>query len=252
MLEGWCFDFRIKIPRKKPNNLHQLLSRLVHNGPHQWESSRASPGPWEQLPGCAAENANKTNSWGEERINSGLSQSFPRFIIPSQVDTSQPGLVLQSNVGKPSSSSFLYGADVIPIDPTTVVARTPLGVPKSSINEVLELEMGFKPMILRTLTAKVTFYLKVKEGHSACQMTQTCFKLLLKINKAEYLTNLNSLLAPYGLTGEVLTSSSVLDIEEHIFSSINRSIQLKSSLNLLPVPSKFWKMSPHVEEGLRS
>ena len=262
ILEGWCFDFRMKISQKKtqvitPNSTPDWSIMDPTNGnllELQQVQEYSYLGVMQKITLKLTTEAKNASMLASAKAFQGTLFRL-KSTLPDQVATYR---AMWENIALPS---FLYGADVIPIDPTTVealdkiqrfVARTLLGVPKSSINEVAVLEMGFKPMILRILTAKVKFYLKVKEGRSACKMTKTCLDLLLGMGNSTYLNNLNSLLAQYNLTHDTLTGSSLSDIEAQIINNVTMSVQLKSSLNLLPIPTKFWKMSAHVEEGLWS
>lgn len=64
------------------------------------------------------------------------------------------------NIAMPA---ILYAADVLPIDMSTIIAlqdiqrgigKAVLNVPRSTANEVVELELGLKPVLLKVLSLK--------------------------------------------------------------------------------------------------
>ena len=48
-----------------------------------------------------------------------------------------------------------------------IVGNSILGVPKSTAKEVVELELGLKPILLNVLTAKIKFFLETSSA-KAC------------------------------------------------------------------------------------
>jgi len=175
-----------------------------------------------------------------------------RNTMPDQVDSYR---AMWENIALPS---ILYGCDALPIDELTIyklelaqrhIARSLLGVPKSSLNEITQLEMGFKPIILLVLQSKIKFYLKTQDQTKGCIATSKCMDMLKTLRKSEYLCNLDILLKEFGLTYLMIDDTSVAKIEGIIISRLLTSLSDRSSLKILPAPTKFWRMSVHVEEG---
>ena len=149
------------------------------------------------------------------------------------------------NIAKPA---ILYGMEAIPVDLATVrklddyqrqIAKALLGVPKSTVNEVVELEMGFKTFTQRLLEIKLKFFLSLKNKTSACVVSQVCLELLMEIPLSEYLANLDELLQPLGVTARMVDSTIFEAIEQFYQSKLLSKIATMDSLMLMPIPTEW-------------
>ena len=104
------------------------------------------------------------------------------------------------------------------------VAKVLLGVGTSTIGAVSELEMGFRPFHMRILIAKINFYLKVKSGKGKCELSRTCLELLGTLQTLAYLSDLERLLEPVGLTLDQVGKDSVQVIREHFESGNSENV----------------------------
>ena len=64
-----------------------------------------------------------------------------------------------------------------------------------------------------------------------------------------YISNLSSMLAPYGLTIATLPSLTHRALSDHHQRILLARVQSLSSLSLLPIPRVWWKLQLHVEES---
>ena len=93
-------------------------------------------------------------------------------------------------------TAILYAADVLPIDMSTINAiqdiqrggKAILNVPRSTANEVVVLELGLRPVLLKVLSLKINFYLSSKP----CQTTKLCLQLLEESGDSEFIKNYDS------------------------------------------------------------
>ena len=72
-----------------------------------------------------------------------------------------------------------------------ILGKWILGVPRSTANSFVYLELGFKPMITR-------IFLRVKSPRG-CKLTKKCLKLQEKDDNFMYMSNLKEYLSRYGL-----------------------------------------------------
>ena len=92
-------------------------------------------------------------------------------------------------------TAILYAADVLLIDMSTInaiqdiqrgVGKAILNVPRSTANEVVVLELGLRPVLLKVLSLKINFYL------SSNQTTKLCLQLLEESGDSEFINNFDS------------------------------------------------------------
>ena len=94
-------------------------------------------------------------------------------------------------------TAILYAADVLLIDMSTInaiqdiqrgVGKAIFNVPRSTANEVVVLELGLRPVLLKVLSLKINFYLSSKP----CQTTKLCLQLLEESGDSEFIKNYDS------------------------------------------------------------
>ena len=146
-------------------------------------------------------------------------------------------------------TAILYAADVLLIDMSTInaiqdiqrgVGKAILNVPRSTANEVVVLELGLRPVLLKVLSLKINFYL------SSNQTTKLCLQLLEESGDSEFIKNYDSSKTFWSF------HRNSGHIEGKIVSNIHSAIFRKPSLSTLPLSVSLWKPSPHLSEGLWS
>ena len=201
ILEGWCYNFRMKISAKK--------TQVIAQGEFDWVITDTDGGDLIQLRQVAEYKylgVEQKLSLTETSRAKGLSMvdrakkyrgAIARLkrTVPDQVAVYR---ALWESVAVPG---ILYGAEALPVSMAVIkelddiqrwVAKVLLGVGTSTIGAVSELEMGFRPFHMRILIAKINFYLKVKSGKGKCELSRTCLELLGTLQSSAYLSDLES------------------------------------------------------------
>ena len=260
ILEGWCYDFRMKVSKKKtqvisPNKSYLWTLTDLEDEAHLLELQHVDEykylGVMQKLTlrDTAVSKQNAMISRATTYKNSILRL---RNTLPDKLDVSR---ATWENIAIPS---ILYGADVLPVDLVTIgkldevqnyIAKVLLGVPKSSSNKGCQLEMGFKPFHLRLLHIKLKFYLNLLNKRNQCLISQKCLSLLQEAPSSDFLDNIRDLLKPLGVLLENVSDSTLTTLENYHKSLYFRAINDLKSLQLLPLPTSFWKKGAHVEEG---
>lgn len=263
ILEGWCFDFRMKVSKKKtqvisPDKSYVWTITDLEDEANLLELKHVDE--YKYL-GVVQKLSLRDTTVAKQSAMVSRATTYKNSILrlrntlPDKLDVSR---ATWENIANPS---ILYGADVLPVDLATIakldeiqnyIAKVLLGVPKSSSNKGCQLEMGFKPYHLRVLHIKLKFYLNVHLKRNRCTVTQRCLALLWEAPSSDYLDNLRDLLMPLGIALEDVSDSTITALEDYHKSLFFRAINDLKSLKLLPLPSSFWKKSVHVEEGVWS
>ena len=259
ILEGWCFNFRMKISHKKTqvitptNNITWTITDLsgeVNLLELQKVQEYTYLGVIQKLSVTATADK-KSDSMVQRAKTYKNSLLRLRSTIPDKTDAYRAAW---ENVAIPS---ILYSADVLPVTYETIghlddiqhiVAKVLLGVPKSSTNLAALVELGMKPFHLRILEVKLRFYIKVSKGLTNCRTTQACMNLLKASPTSEYLNNLSDLLKPLNLSIDKIDDQSFEKLDSYHKSLVYRIFPMKT-MRLMPLPISWWKKSPHVEEG---
>ena len=262
VLEIWCIDFRMKIGTNKT----QLVTPSSVQG---WSVLDTTSGDLEELVtvddyrylGIHQKLTLRKTSNEKCRSMVTKARSYAKTILRLKSTLPDKTEVYRSIWDNIAMPAILYGADVLPIDPDTIteiqtlqriIGKSILGVPKSSANEVVELELGLKPVLLRVLTSKIKFLVDTSSDTKACQTTKMCLGLLKHSGNSEYLKNFDILLEPFGLSTDTVTNDSIKQITQLIQSNILENVRNKPSLSTIPLTGVFWKPSIHVAEGLWS
>ena len=258
ILEGWCYNFRMKISAKK--------TQVIAQGEFDWVITDTDGGALIELKQVSEYKylgVEQKLSLTETSKAKGLSMvdrakkyrgAIARLkrTVPDQVAVYR---ALWESVAVPG---ILYGVEALPVSMAVIkelddiqrwVAKVLLGVGTSTIGAVSELEMGFRPFHMRILVAKVNFYLKVKSGKGKCELSRTCMELLGTLQSSAYLLDLERLLEPVGLTLDQVDRESVQVVQEYFESEVIQIMSTKTTLMLMPIPFKWWSLSSHVEEG---
>ena len=263
ILEGWCFDFRMKISKKKtqvisPNRFKTWSITNLDEEANLIELKQVDEykylGVIQKLTFRQTADAKQHSMVQRATLYKNTILRL-RSTLPDKVE------VYRSTWENVAVPSILYGADVLSVDKETIskldeiqyyIAKVLLGVPKSSSNKGCEAEMGFKPFHLRILHIKLRFYLNLHLRRGKCTVSQRCLDLLKAAVQSDYLENLRDLLKPLGVSLEEVSDSTLTALEDHHKAVTYRAINDLRSLKLLPIPLIFWKKSAHVEEGLWS
>ena len=260
ILEGWSYDFRMKVSRKKtevisPSSEKTWFLTDLSNECELLELKQVEEykylGIMQKLTVKATQ-----DSKGAAMIKKALTYKNNilrlRCMLPDKVAVYR---AIWENIAIPS---ILYGAEVIPVDTETIkkldeyqrqIAKSLLGVPKSTLNEVMEVEMGFKPFTQRLLEIKLKFFLSLRDKTNECLTSQTCLELLLEIPQSAYLDNLTELLKPLDVDVKMVDGSVFQSIENFYKAYLLSKIANNASFKLMPIPTVWWKKSAHVEEG---
>ena len=259
IIEGWCYDFKMKISQKKTQVIspesNQTWSLLDLNKGDLIELQQVKD--YTYLGVKQKLTVKATSSCKEDQMVK-KAQKYANNIlrlrrtVPDQVDTYR---AIWENIAIPT---ILYAVEVIPIGKELIqkldliqrtVARTLLGVPRSSLNQVSEVEMGFKPFLLRILTIKLKFFIKVQNGDSRCSTTQTCQRLLIESGSSEYLSNLDELLGCVKVTHKNIDNSTLSLVNDYHTDLLVQALATRKTFRIMPIPKRWWKKSSHVEEG---
>ena len=149
--------------------------------------------------------------------------------------------------------------DVIPVPATVVsalesilnqVGKAVLAVPQSMASPVVPLELGWKPIQLLIDHSILRFFLRVTNpGFQGIALVRSCMDWNLRHGATEYISNLSSMLDPYGLTVTDLPSLHHRALSAHHQHILLARVQSLSSLSLLPIPRVWWKLPLHVKES---
>ncbi|HBI40105.1 MAG TPA: hypothetical protein DDY16_04070 [Tenacibaculum sp.] len=169
-------------------------------------------------------------------------------------DKSEVLVKMWENVAIPA---ILYGVEALPtpLDLASeletiqlILGKWILGVPRSTANSFVYLELGFKPMITRILMTKLSFYLRIKSANG-CKLSKKCLELQEADDSFVYMRNFKEYLSHYDLdvTGIDQTTPKLVLGKAH--QKILNDVSEKSSLRLLPLSLKPWKCQKYIEES---
>ena len=262
ILEIWCMDFRMRIGAKKTQLITPISEKI-------WSIIDVTTGDIQDLETVESYKylginqkitLRKTaNAKGKAMISKANYYASTILRLKSTVpDKLEVYRATWENIATPA---ILYGADVLPVTMDTInelemiqrrVGKAVLGVPTNSANEVVELELGIKPFLLKILSMKINFFLSTKSDKTACNTTKLCLEILECSGDSEYIKNFNDLLSPFGLSVSTLTDSSISVVNIAVENRILEGVRAKTSLSTVPLTGSFWKPSPHLSEGLWS
>ena len=259
ILEGWCFNFRMRISQKKtqvitPTNSSSWSITDLSDEVGLLELQRVQEYTYLGVTQKLSVNATahkKSESMVQRAITYKNSLLRMRSTVPDKTDTFRAAW---ENVAVPS---ILYGADVLPVTQETIdqiddvqhiVAKVLLRIPKSSVNLAALVELGMKPFHLRILEVKLRFYIKVTKHLNNCKTTQPCMDLLKNSSHSEYLSNLSDLLKPIDVSISNIDDQTLEKLASYHKSLVYGIFKMKT-MRLMPLPISWWKKGAHVEEG---
>ena len=148
--------------------------------------------------------------------------------------------------------------DVIPISKNVIqelesiqlrVGKSTLGVPKSTANPFVYLELGWKPIRLHLEESLLRFYKRVNSTtFKGSQLVNSCMEWNIINNNTKYmkyLTSMMTIMNPESLPLQEIEHNHLL---QHHKLQILRRVQELESLRIMPIPRRWWKPSPFVEE----
>ena len=152
-----------------------------------------------------------------------------------------------------------YATDAVPISETTIseleviqnkIGKSLLSIPQSSGNTVVQMELGWKPIWLLIELSKLRFFLRVSNHEFiGMSLVKSCLELNLSNLQTLYYTNLMSLLGKYASSLQDLNHVTPKQLHQWHEQKVISVIQEMVTLKLMPLPTKWWKMQPHVEES---
>ena len=261
ILEGWCFNFNMKISAKK--------TQIIAPTDCDWSITNSETGELIgllQVDDYRYLGVDQKVSLMETSKTKGLSMIAKakkyrgaiarlRRTIPDQISVFR---AMWESVAVPG---ILYGVEGLVIDPAVIteldaiqvwIAKVLLGVGASTASCVSELEMGFKPFHLRILTLKINFYLKVKNGKSKCDLSRSCLSLMESLEHSSFLDNLGTLLRRIGVTVDDIDDTTLPRLNDYHIGIITQELQNKPTMMLMPVPFKWWAQNAYIAEGFWS
>ena len=141
---------------------------------------------------------------------------------------------------------ILYATDVIPISDKVIqelesiqqrVGKSILGVPQSTANPVVYLELGWKPIRLHLEESLLRFYKRVNsETFKGSQFVKSCMEWNITNNNTKYMKYLTSMMDinnPESLSLQEIEHKHLL---EHHKLQILQRVQEQDSLRIMPIP----------------
>ena len=152
---------------------------------------------------------------------------------------------------------MLQSTDAIPISKAVVdeleiiqnqAGKALLGVPQSTANVVVQVELGWKPVKLLVELNKLRFLQRVmSESFQGSQLLRSCMEWNLKAENSFYTNNLMSILSHHGSNPQELLGVSKKQLHQVYELRCLTQIQEMTTLRLLPIPRKWWTLQIHVE-----
>ena len=153
----------------------------------------------------------------------------------------------------------MYATDAVPISDATIaeleiiqnqIGKSLLGVPQSSANTVVQVELGWKPMRLWIELNKLRFFLRVTSAEFiGSSIVKSCMEWNLRNPQTLYYSNLMSVLGTYAPTHQDLKNVSKKQVHQCHEQKVIADIQEMVTLKLMPLPKYLWKMPNHIEDA---
>ena len=260
ILEQWCSDFRMKISISKtsvvtsledyeclitdPDSMEEEIVNHVSNYKYLGITQYATP--WRT-----------SQKKGESMV--ARARVYKNVILRTrsqQLDNTAAMSALWQNIAIPG---IMYATDAVPISDATIaeleiiqnqIGKSLLGVPQSSANTVVQVELGWKPMRLWIELNKLRFFLRVTSAEFiGSSIVKSCMEWNLRNPQTLYYSNLMSVLGTYAPTHQDLKNVSKKQIHQRHEQKVIVDIQEMVTLKLMPLPKYWWKMSNHIEDA---
>ena len=219
ILEQWCSDFWMKISISKtsvvtsledyeclitdPDSMEEEIVNHVSNYKYLGITQYATP--W------------RTSQKKGESIVA-RARVYKNVILRTryqQLDNTAAMSALWQNIAIPG---IMYATDAVPISDATIaeleiiqnqIGKSLLGVPQSSANTVVQVELGWKPMRLWIELNKLRFFLRVTSAEFiGSSIVKSCMEWNLRNPQTLYYSNLMSVLGTYAPTHQDLKNVS--------------------------------------------
>ena len=156
---------------------------------------------------------------------------------------------LWQNVAIPG---IMYAVDAVPIPEASIteleviqnqIGKSLLGIPQSSANTVIQVELGWKPDRLLIELNKLRFFHRVSNPDFAgSSLVKSCFEWNLRNPHTLYYSNLMSGLNKYAATPLILKEVTSKQLHQFHEQKVITDIQELVTLKLMPLPKKWWKI----------
>ena len=257
ILEQWCRDFRMKISAAKTSvitpdtDLECLITDLISG-----EVDVIEHVSHYKYLGILQFSTPKRTSKSKSDLMITRAKQFKSTILRTSmpyVDRIAACSSIWINVALPS---ILYGTEVIPVAESTIselesiqnsLGKSILGLPVSTANPVINIELGWKPIGLHIAKSKLGYFKRVSDSSfKGSPLVKSCMIWNVASQTSLYMKNLNESLEIFFPTGGSIESLTVKAVHEHYEAVISAQVQLLPSLRLLPIPRKWWKPAPHL------
>ena len=154
---------------------------------------------------------------------------------------------VRNNVAIPA---ILHGTDVVPVSGETIsnlnvvqnkLGKSLLGIPPSTGNPVVNVELGWKPFHLRVSQAKLSYFKHVQDlGFKGSPLVAVCMLWNVSFSQTLYMKNLREMFSLYSSGDDFLSLTVKVLCAFHEQSTLSK-IQLLPLLRLMPILRKWWR-----------
>ena len=174
--------------------------------------------------------------------------------VPGQIDVFR---LAWENVAVPA---ILYGIEGVPVDDETMskldkiqdsIAYSLLGLHKSTISLVSEIEIGFKPFSFRIVEAKIKFWITLNDHLNSEKNLEALnnLNLLIKLKDTNFILNLRKFLEPINMDENSLDFTAIGRLNEYHKGLVLNLVRTVPTLRLMTSPKRWWTLQPHVDGG---
>ena len=260
ILEGWCSDFKMSVSIGKTNIItpdQNFICSVSSDG--NSESDIIDQVESYKYLGVMqyAETKRTTKHKGEEMLK--RAKMYKNVILSTGNFLPDKVKSLSTIWRSIALPGLLYAADVIPVSDDIIhgletiqqqVGKSILGIPQSSANPIVNLEMGWKPIQLLLEESVVRFYQRAHDPEfKGSHLVQSCMEWNKTHGETMYIQYLNKLINRHNLSLDTLKLLKHSTLLEYHKKGILQRVQQLPSLNILPIPRTWWTMQPHIEES---
>ena len=260
ILETWCLDFRMKISISKTKLITSLEDlECALQDPETMESEIVEHVSNYKYLGVQQYSSMWKTSQKKGESMLSRAKCYKNVILRSRhslLDNVSAASAMWKNIAIPG---ILYATDAIPISSTVIeelevvqnqIGKALLGVPQSTANTVVQVELGWKPLRLLLELSKLRFFQRVYcEDLKGSEILKTCMQWCLSVPGNQYRKNLFDILGHHAGSPEELKSISRKQLVQVYESRALSQIQEMVMLKLLPIPRKWWTIQNHVENS---
>ena len=260
ILEGWCSDFKMSVSIGKTNIItpdQNFICSVSSDG--NSESDIIDQVESYKYLGVMqyAETKRTTKHKGEEMLK--RAKMYKNVILSTGNFLPDKVKSLSTIWRSIALPGLLYAGDVIPVSDDIIhgletiqqqVGKSILGIPQSSANPIVNLEMGWKPIQLLLEESVVRFYQRAHDPEfKGSHLVQSCMEWNKTHGETMYIQYLNKLINRHNLSLDTLKLLKHSTLLEYHKKEILQRVQQLPSLNILPIPRTWWTMQPHIEES---